>query len=59
MPHRQQVVCQQLENIDRIALEKYQHLIRKCIRGRNGIYSLHHDGKPCYVGLARCQVSMQ
>jgi hypothetical protein len=31
--HRLQLVCQQLENIDRIALEKYQHLIRKYIRG--------------------------
>ena len=31
----QQLVCQQLENIDRVALEKYHHLIRKYIRSRN------------------------
>jgi hypothetical protein len=53
MPHRQQLVCQQLENIDRIALDKYQHLIRKYIRGRNGIYALYRSDKLYYVGLAK------
>lgn len=53
MPHRQQLVCQQLENIDRRALEQYQHLIRKYIRGRNGVYALYRGDRLYYVGLAK------
>ena len=53
MSKRAQLVCQQLENIDRIALEKYQHLIRRYIKGRNGVYALYRGEKLYYVGLAK------
>ena len=39
MPTRPPLVCQKLDNIERIALEKFQHLMRKYIRGCNGIYA--------------------
>lgn len=53
MARRAQLVCQMLENIDRKALEDYQHLIRHYVRGRNGVYALYQRGNLYYVGLAR------
>ena len=52
MSKRSQLVCQQLENISREALAKYQHIIRHYIRGRNGVYALYKGDKLYYVGLA-------
>lgn len=50
--HNSNLVCQYLENISRIALEKYQDIIRKYVRGRHGVYSLYRKNKLYYVGLA-------
>jgi hypothetical protein len=52
MTKRSQLVCQQLENISREALAKYQHIVRQYIRGRNGVYALYKRDKLYYVGLA-------
>jgi hypothetical protein len=52
MKRRTQIVCQHLEYISREALERYQDLIRRYIRGRHGIYALYRKGKLQYVGLA-------
>jgi hypothetical protein len=52
MARKSQLVCQQLENISREALAKYQHIIRNYIRGRNGVYALFKGDKLYYVGLA-------
>lgn len=52
MAKRLQLVCQQLENISREALAKYQHIIRQYIRRRNGVYALYMGDKLYYVGLA-------
>ena len=46
------LVCQYLENISRTALEKYQNIIRKYVRGRYGVYALYRKSKLSYVGLA-------
>jgi predicted GIY-YIG superfamily endonuclease len=46
------LVCQYLENISRKALEKYQDIIRKYVRGRHGVYALYRKNKLYYVGLA-------
>ncbi len=46
------LVCQYLENISRKALEKYQEVIRKYVRSRNGVYALYRRNKLYYVGLA-------
>ncbi|MCX6554959.1 MAG: GIY-YIG nuclease family protein [Candidatus Aminicenantes bacterium] len=46
------LVCQYLENISRTALERYQEIIKKYVRGRYGIYSLYRKNKLYYVGLA-------
>lgn len=46
------LVCQYLESISRTALEKYQEIIKKYVRGRHGIYSLYRKNKLYYVGLA-------
>jgi hypothetical protein len=53
MPKRSQLVCQMLENIDRKALEDFQHLIRQYIKGRNGVYALYRGERLYYVGLAK------
>ena len=53
MARRLQLVCQQLENVSRDALAKYQDIVRLYIRGRNGIYALYKDDRLYYVGLAR------
>jgi hypothetical protein len=46
------LVTQHLENISREALEQFQPVIYKFIRGRRGVYALYRRGKPYYVGLA-------
>jgi hypothetical protein len=51
MPRHSQLVSQMLENIDRKALEDYQHLIRRYIKGRNGVYAMYRGDKLYYVGL--------
>ena len=52
MPSRTNFVCQHLENISREALERYQALIRRYVRRRQGVYALYRRGKLYYVGLA-------
>ncbi len=52
MAKRTPLVCQQLENISREALGRYQHIIRQYVRRRNGVYALYRHGKLHYVGLA-------
>lgn len=52
MAKRAQLVCQHLENISRDALEKYQAIIRRYVRNRQGVYALYRKGKLYYVGLA-------
>jgi RAMA domain-containing protein len=45
-------VYEHLENISRDALEKYQSVIRRYVRRRQGVYALYRRGKLYYVGLA-------
>ena len=45
-------VSQHLENISRDALEKYQNIIRRYVRRRQGVYALYRRKKLYYVGLA-------
>ena len=52
MPRRSQLVCQHLENISRDALQKYQAIIRRYVRHRQGVYALYRRNKLYYVGLA-------
>ena len=52
MTKRTPLVCQQLENISREALGKYQDIIRQYVRRRHGVYALYRRGKLHYVGLA-------
>lgn len=52
MARREPLVCQHLENVSRVALEKYQRTIRQYIRRRHGIYALYRRNKLRYVGLA-------
>src|SRR3972149_10948573 len=52
MAKRTPLVCQQLENISREALGKYQGIIRQYVRRRHGVYALYRRGKQHYVGLA-------
>lgn len=52
MVKRTPLVCQQLENISREALGKYQDIIRQYVRRRHGVYALYRRGKIHYVGLA-------
>jgi len=47
-----QLVSQHLENISSEALEKYQDIVRRYVRGRQGVYALYRRGKLYYVGLA-------
>jgi len=46
------LVTQHLEKIDRHALEEYQDIVRRYVRGRQGVYALYRDNKLYYVGLA-------
>ncbi len=52
MAKRTPLVCQQLENISREALGKYQNIIRQYVRRRHGVYALYRRGKLHDVGLA-------
>jgi hypothetical protein len=52
MGKKKPLVSQHLENISREALEKYQGIIRRYVRGRQGVYALYRRGKLHYVGLA-------
>lgn len=52
MAKRAQLVSQHLENISSEALEKYQDIVRRYVRGRQGVYALYRRGKLYYVGLA-------
>jgi hypothetical protein len=52
MAKRKPLVSQHLENISRDALEKYQNIIRRYVRRRQGVYALYRRGKLHYVGLA-------
>jgi hypothetical protein len=52
MVKRKPLVSQHLENISREALEKYQNLIRRYVRRRQGVYALYRRKKLYYVGLA-------
>ena len=52
MSKRSPLVSQHLENISREAFEKYQAIIRRYVRRRQGVYALYRRGKLYYVGLA-------
>lgn len=52
MSKRKSLVSQHLENISRDALEKYQNIIRRYVRRRQGVYALYRRNKLYYVGLA-------
>jgi Restriction Enzyme Adenine Methylase Associated len=52
MRETSQLVCQHLENISREALAKYQEIVRRYVRRRQGVYALYRRGKLYYVGLA-------
>ena len=52
MATRAPLVCQHLENLSRLVLEKYQTIIRNYVRNREGVYALYRRGKLYYVGLA-------
>jgi predicted GIY-YIG superfamily endonuclease len=46
------LVSQHLENIARDALEKYQAVVRRYVRRRQGVYALYRRNKLYYIGLA-------
>jgi len=52
MAKKTPLVCQHLENISREALEKYQGIIRRYVRSRQGVYALYRRNRLHYVGLA-------
>ena len=52
MVKQKALVSQYLENISRDALEKYQNIIRRYVRRRQGVYALYRRKKLYYVGLA-------
>jgi hypothetical protein len=52
MSKRASLVCQHLENLSRVVLERYQRIIRNYVRNREGVYALYRRGKLYYVGLA-------
>jgi hypothetical protein len=52
MVKRKALVSQPLENISRDALGKYQNIIRRYVRRRQGVYALYRRKKLYYVGLA-------
>jgi len=53
MSKKNPLVSQYLENIAREALEKYQDIIQRYVRRRQGIYALYRQDKIYYIGLAR------
>ena len=52
MSKKNPLVSQHLENIFREALEKYQDIVRRYVRRRQGIYALYRRNKLYYIGLA-------
>jgi len=52
MAKRVPLVCQHLENISRDALERHQEIVRRYVRGRQGVYALYRGDRLYYVGLA-------
>jgi hypothetical protein len=52
MAKRNPLVSQHLENISRDVFQKYQNIIRRYVRRRQGVYALYRRGKLHYVGLA-------
>src|SRR6266496_1008783 len=46
------LVSQYLESISSEAFEKHADVIRRFVRGRNGVYALYRRGKLYYSGLA-------
>jgi len=52
MSKRMSLVSQHLENISREALEKYQDIVRRYVRHRQGVYALYRRNKLYYIGLA-------
>jgi hypothetical protein len=52
MSKRMPLVSQHLENIARDALEKYENIVRRYIRRRQGVYALYRRNKLYYIGLA-------
>jgi hypothetical protein len=52
MAKRTPLVTQHLERISREALEEYQDIVKKFVRGRQGVYTLYRRDKLYYVGLA-------
>lgn len=52
MSKKMSLVSQHLENISREALEKYQDIIRRYVRHRQGVYALYRRNKLYYIGLA-------
>lgn len=49
---RRSLVCQHLERISRAALERSQHIIRRYVHRRHGVYALYRGERLYYVGLA-------
>ena len=47
------LVCQHLEMVSRKAIEEYQDILKKFVRGRHGIYVLYRKNRLRYVGLAK------
>jgi predicted GIY-YIG superfamily endonuclease len=52
MSKKMSLVSQHLENISREALEKYQDIVRRYVRNRQGVYALYRRNKLYYIGLA-------
>jgi len=52
MAKKTPLVCQHLENISQEALEKYQNIVQRYVRRRQGVYALYRRNKLYYVGLA-------
>jgi predicted GIY-YIG superfamily endonuclease len=52
MSKRMPLVSQHLENIAREALEKYENIVRRYVRRRQGVYALYRRNKLYYIGLA-------
>ena len=53
MRKKNPLVSQHLENISREVLERYQNIIRRYVRRRQGIYALYGRNKIYYIGQAR------
>jgi predicted GIY-YIG superfamily endonuclease len=52
MSKRMPLVSQHLESISREALERYQDIVRRYVRRRQGVYALYRRNKIYYIGLA-------